>query len=326
MGIKDLNRYLRENCNESIQMINIADLSGKRIAIDISIYLYKYDSEDLLMENMYLMLSILRYYNIIPIFIFDGKPPPEKNALLTKRRQDKIDAQLEYDKLKLQLDENMKYNEKKELVLSMKQLKQQMVQINKEKVDKVKTLIRAYGATYYDAPSEADELCALLVLKKKAWACLSEDTDLFVYGCSRVLRYFSLINHTVVLYHMKGILKELDMTQDEFKDVCILSGTDYSYSANSNANNNNEKMTLDLAFKQFRIFKELKTENEFYGWLLDNTKYINDIELLNNIKHMFELDVKHHNLEMYNQIKIFNAKIRLDEVENIMRDDDFIFM
>ena len=121
---------------------------------------------------------------------------------------------------------------------------------------------------------------------------------------------------------MKGILKELDMTQDEFKDVCILSGTDYSYSSNSN----NEKMTLDLAFKQFCIFKELKTENEFYDWLLDNTKYINDIELLNNIKQMFELDVKHHNLEMYNQIKIFNAKIRLDEVENIMRDDDFIFM
>jgi uncharacterized protein related to proFAR isomerase len=114
------------------------------------------------------------------------------------------------------------------------------------------------------------------------------------------------------------------MTQDEFKDVCILSGTDYSY--NSNANANNEKMTLDLAFKQFRIFKELKTENEFYDWLLDNTKYINDIELLNNIKHMFELDVKHHNLEMYNQIKIFNAQIRLDEVENIMRDDDFIFI
>jgi hypothetical protein len=127
---------------------------------------------------------------------------------------------------------------------------------------------------------------------------------------------------------MKGILKELDMTHDEFKDVCILSGTDYSYSSNSNANANNEKMTLDLAFKQFRIFKEVKmaTENDFYDWLLNNTKYMNDIELLNNIKQMFELDVKHHNLEMYNQIKIFNARIRLDEVVNIMRDDDFIFM
>jgi hypothetical protein len=120
------------------------------------------------------------------------------------------------------------------------------------------------------------------------------------------------------------------MTHDEFKDVCILSGTDYSYSlnSNSNSNSNNEKMTLDLAFKQFRIFKEVKmvTETDFYDWLLNNTKYMNDIELLNNIKQMFELDVKHHNLEMYNQIKIFNARIRLDEVENIMRDDDFIFM
>ena len=32
-------------------------------------------------ENMYLMLSIFRYYNVIPIFVFDGKPPPEKKRV-----------------------------------------------------------------------------------------------------------------------------------------------------------------------------------------------------------------------------------------------------
>ena len=45
--------------------------------------------------------------------------------------------------------------------------------------------------------------------------------DLFVYGCSRVLRYFSLISHTAVLYYMKGILEELDMTQTDFKEICV---------------------------------------------------------------------------------------------------------
>ena len=96
----------------------------------------------------------------------------------------------------------------------MDQLKKQFVYITHEKIEKVKELIRAYGATYYDAPGEADELCALLVIKKKAWACLSEDMDLFVYGCNRVLRYLSLNNQSFVLYHTKGILSSLNMTQN----------------------------------------------------------------------------------------------------------------
>ena len=63
MGIRNLNRYLKDNCHDSIKCINIAELSGKRIVVDISIYLYKYESENALLENMYVMLSIFRYYN-----------------------------------------------------------------------------------------------------------------------------------------------------------------------------------------------------------------------------------------------------------------------
>ena len=206
MGIRNLNRHLRDNCPESIRCMNMADISGKRIAVDISIYLYKYEAENALLENMYVMLSIFRHYNIIPIFIFDGKPPVEKKALLIKRKEDRAEAQEEYVKLKISLESKDDDAEKQDIIVAMDQLKKQFVQINKEKIDKVKCLIRAYGATYYDAPGEADELCALLVIKKKVWACLSEDMDLFVYGCTRVLRYFSLIGHTVVLYYTKGIL------------------------------------------------------------------------------------------------------------------------
>ena len=103
MGIRNLNRVLRDNCPESIRCISLSDLSGKRIAVDISIYLYKYEAENALLENMYVMLSIFRHYNIIPIFIFDGKPPPEKRALLIKRKEDREEAQQEYEKLQKQL-------------------------------------------------------------------------------------------------------------------------------------------------------------------------------------------------------------------------------
>ena len=321
MGIKNLNRYLRDNCPESIRCINIAELSGKRIVVDISIYLYKYEAENTLLENIYVMLSIFRYYNVIPIFIFDGKPPTEKKALLQKRKDDRKSAQEEYDKLAKQLETKEDNDcERQDIVAAMDQLKKQIVQINKDKIESVKALIRAYGATYYDAPGEADELCALLVIKKKVWACLSEDMDLFVYGCTRVLRYFSLIGHTAVLYYTKGILDEIKMTQTEFKEVCILSGTDY----NINANGNSDKVNLRQTIKYFQKYKETNNIG-FYNWLIKTTNYITDLELLNKINNMFNLECDHDKLNTFKNIKIANGPIKQDEIENIMKNEDFIF-
>lgn len=325
MGIRNLNRYLRNNCPESIRCIPISDISHKKIAVDISIYLYKYETENALLENMFVMLSIFRHYNIIPIFIFDGKPPDEKKALLQKRKEDKKTAQEEYYKLQKHLQEIDKQDDKHDIIAAMNKLKRQIVQINKEKIEKVKSLIRAYGATYYDAPGEADELCALLVIKKKVWACLSEDMDLFVYGCSRVLRYFSLVSHTVVLYYSKGIFNELNMTYKDFKEICILSGTDY------NINTNNNQVNLNVTIEYFNHFKNSKNSKNsnnvtFYDWLQLNTDYISDIHLLNKINNMFNLDSNNDKLNIFNNIKIENGPIKQQDIENIMKSEDFIFL
>ena len=67
------------------------------------------------MENMYLMLSIFKYYNITPIFIFDGKPPNEKKSLLQKRREDKLEAEQEYTILKNKLSEIDEDDENKQI-------------------------------------------------------------------------------------------------------------------------------------------------------------------------------------------------------------------
>ena len=337
MGIRYLNNYLRTNCHNSIKAINMADLSGKKIAVDISIYLYKYEADDTLLENMYLMLSIFRYYNVVPIFIFDGKPPPEKKEILIKRKEDKKEAQQEYNALKKTLETNTDCDEteKQDIINAMDQLKKQFVNVNKEKIEKVKELIRAYGATYYDAPGEADELCAMLVLKKIVWACLSEDMDMFVYGCSRVLRYFSLINHSAVLYSMKGILEELDMTQSNFKDICILSGTDYNIHANtkksrSKNSNRNSDMLLYDTLKLFQKYKDemrnTNTDVTFYNWLQNNTDCISDLELLVKINNMFDLSVDHSSIENFKYIKIINGPVNNNVLHEIMRKDGFIFI
>ena len=87
MGIKYLNKYLQSNCSNSIKQISLHDLRNKRIVIDTSIYLYRFLGEKALLENFYLMISIFREHNIIPLFVFDGKPPKEKYDLLEKRKK-----------------------------------------------------------------------------------------------------------------------------------------------------------------------------------------------------------------------------------------------
>jgi hypothetical protein len=154
------------------------------------------------------------------------------------------------------------------------------VNITANSIDKVKELMDSYGACYLEAPQEADELCAILAVKNKVWACLSEDTDLFVYGCPRVLRYLSLLNHTAVLYDMEKILCELGLTQAQFREICVLSGTDY----NSCTTYCLEKL-LELYKKFLNLSDNTKT---FYEWMaLDcsaSLQPINDLFNLNEKK------------------------------------------
>jgi 5'-3' exonuclease len=323
MGIKYLNRFFRNTIPSSMNFTSIAELSGKKIAVDISIYLYKYASDGNLIENIYLMLSIFRQYNVTPIFIFDGKAPVEKKELLIKRREDKQEAEKEFNNLKriLHSSPNIDYDEKQELINNMDLLKKKFVRISKNDIEQVKQLMRAYGATYYDAPGEADELCAMLTIKGKVWACLSEDMDMFVYGCPRVVRYLSLLNHTVVLYNMTEILDKLGFTQKELREICILSGTDYNTANNSN---DDDSPNLYKTLKYFKRYQIEKQDTDFYTWLVQNNDYIKDYDLLKQIYGMFDL-TNDDKIKTFENIKISDGPIIKNELKNILKTDGFIF-
>jgi len=324
MGIRYLNRFLKDNASPSIKLCKLSELFGKKIAVDISIYMYRFASDNTLIENIYLMLSLFRHYNIIPIFIFDGKPPPEKHELLQKRKEDKQEAEEEYNKLKksLEINKDMDDVDKQEIIYNMDMLKKKFISINKNDTDQIKKLIRAYGATYYDAPGEADELCAMLTMKEKVWGCLSEDMDMFVYGCPRVIRYLSLLNHTVVVYDVKSILHNLGISQKELREICVLSGTDYNMACDDNKN------TLNITLKEFKKYHKSKSklELDFYDWLnLNNKNYIKDFDLLKKIYNMFDLNVNHVNIKIFEKIKIQNGPILEHEIKSILKMDGFIF-
>jgi len=324
MGIRHLNRFLKENASESMKHLSMSELSGKKIAVDASIYMYKYASDGSLIENMYLMLSIFRYYNVIPIFIFDGKPPAEKKQVLQKRREDKKEAEEKYNNLKakLEINQNMDDVAKSDIIASMDLLKKRFVNVSKRDIESVKNLIRSYGCTYYEALGEADGVCAMMAIKGKVWACLSEDMDMFVYGCPRVIRYLSLMNHSAVLYDMKDILERLDISQKDLREICILSGTDYNSGVDGDDKNS---PTLYSSMKYYKKYQKERSCLSFYEWLKENgSSYIKDYDLLNNICEMFDMktQVKSKVLE---KIKINNGPIMRGEIIAILKRDGFIF-
>ena len=357
MGIRTLNKFLQDKCESSISCIKLSELSGKKIAVDISIYLYKFLGDNVLLENLYLMISIFRENNITPVFVFDGKPPVEKNDTIALRKKTKRNAREEYYRLKQILDDiESDVNEsdcndgsnKQAVVLDeettlplpsnavdiriiMDKLKKKFVILKSEHIQSAKTLLQAYGMTYIESPGEADMLCAKLVSKNIVYACLSEDTDMFVYGCSRVLRYLSLTASTVVLYDFHKIINTLDMTTYEFRQLCIIYGCDY---LPKNEKQNYKNMTIFNSYKMFKNYKDylkntIEINNDkpdFYKWILSqNTDMLSYINEASKVIDLFDIS-SYDNLQLYENVKIINGPIHRQQLVEIMQKENFIFL
>jgi len=202
MGVKLLSKLLKTECGDCVRKVHLRQLYGEKICIDTSIYLYRYKSMESLIEKFYLMCSIFKYYNIVPLFVFDGKPPEEKQEEINRRRENREKAWKKYDEMKKKFGDNPNKHQEKKL----ENLKRTIVKVKWEDIQNVKDLITSMGFKHIEAHGEADKLCAALVRKNKVYGVLTEDMDLFAYGCPVVFRYMSLINHTVMQYNLKDIL------------------------------------------------------------------------------------------------------------------------
>ena len=95
MGIRLLNKFLNKKCNPNndynkcINKVHLSELRNKKICVDINVYLYDYLCEDKLKNNMLIMCNVFNQYNIVPLFIFDGKPPSIKRDEIERRRKER---------------------------------------------------------------------------------------------------------------------------------------------------------------------------------------------------------------------------------------------
>ena len=318
MGIRFLNRFLRDHCNKkSIRKIHLKHFANKTIVVDTSIYMYKFIGDNALMENMYLLISILKSYRITPIFIFDGKPPPEKKELLNKRRMEKKEAEQKYLNLKATMSNSGE--DTTDIIAEMENLRRQFLRIRDEDIRKTKELMDAYGVCYYDSKSEADEVCAYLVKTGKAYACLSDDMDMFLYSCPYVMRHLSIMNHTIILYDTSAILKDLEMSERHFCEIMVLSGTDYNINSNASLN---ETLRWYKEYKKYCVGQIEK--EEFYVWLVNHTNYVSDYNSLQQIYNMFQID-NNSNLKEWDNLENINKEVDMNKLKNIMKTEGFLF-
>jgi len=309
MGIPSLNYYIRKFCPNSVKDIHLEEFSGKTIVVDTSIYLYRFKGNGTIIENMYVMCRLFKTYDITPIFVFDGAPPCEKYETIKQRILKKKEAEEEYNIMKQNLENRLTKQQRNTIIDKMKILEKQFIRVKGYEIRQVKKLLKASGINYIIAEGEADMVCAKMVIDGKADACLSDDMDLFVYGCPVVLRQLDLKKYRVLSYNLANILKQFDISLYNFKHLCILTGTDYSHG--------NSRKKFGYYYTLYKRFTSLEDTN-FIAWLARNNNNIipNKLEKTEAL-----FDTNSIQIPQW----VINDNVDGGILQSILEEDNFIF-
>ena len=232
MGIKGLTGLIKKTSPDSIQHIGLYTMKEKRVAIDTSIFLYKSlinvrSKGDYLrnkdgkvvshIQGLYYKTNQLLSFGITPIYIFDGKPPPEKSQTIKERVK-------KADECKAKMDATTDKKEKQNL-------EKGTIRIKKEYIDDLKRLFDSMGVSYIHPDGEAEAYASELCKIGFVDAVMTEDMDTLSYGCPQLVR--GCIDKSIkrpeviTTFNFQKILEDFQMTHDEFIDMCILCGCDY---------------------------------------------------------------------------------------------------
>lgn len=223
MGVRGLTSLINELASESVTSHSLNYFEGSFIAIDTSILLYKFlYASSGKKDNVHLFSLLKRCLiylenGIVPVFVIEGKPPPEKDITIEKRKRQKRKIE---EKLEL-LREDQQNNTQK-----INKLDKQLIYVTKQHYEDSIELLEALGMNVIKSTGEAEVTCASLQLSNKVDFTYSDDTDLLVLGCPNVLRTGNIVN-TFCKISLNRLLESLDISFYEFVDMCILCGCDY---------------------------------------------------------------------------------------------------
>ncbi|XP_001603401.1 flap endonuclease 1 [Nasonia vitripennis] len=237
MGILGLSKLIADVAPEAIKECELKHLFGRKIAIDASMCLYQFliavrsegaqltsvdgETTSHLMGTFYRTIRLVEN-GIKPVYVFDGKPPTLKGGELAKRAERREEAQ-----------KQLQAAEEAGNVEDVDKFNRRLVKVTKQHGEEAKQLLTLMGIPFIDAPCEAEAQCAAMVKSGKVYATATEDMDALTFGCNVLLRRLTFSEARkmpIQEIQYDKVLNGLGLTRDEFIDLCIMLGCDYTTS------------------------------------------------------------------------------------------------
>jgi len=156
----------------------------------------------------------------------------------------------------------------------IKKLEHQCFTVTTKHRESVIELLKNLNIPFVFAEGEAELLCSYLQLKGIVDYVLSEDTDVLVYGNTKVIQTMRGTNRYFLETIVEDFLKIHSITHDQFVNMCILSGCDYTKA---------KQIKIDKCLEYVKKFDTLKQCHEE----LSKDYNVHELEEYMKIKQMY---------------------------------------
>lgn len=250
MGIKNLNTLLKRYSSDSQFQLSINDLAGKRLAIDGHNFMYVMMSgaRKIVIDRTHVGINepnqadisrewIIKCINkalqfmqnqITPVFVLDGKHPIEKSETQSKRHAKRAASKIKIDGLYAAIRAGQPVDTLHQLVGELTKELINHVFVTKEDTSLFKMVMDSIGIPCLESNGEGEKLCSMLVIDGLAAASYSNDVDNLAFGCPLVLSSYDERKRNFSAVRLDKVLAGLNLSYEEFVDLCIMSGCDYN--------------------------------------------------------------------------------------------------
>ena len=234
----------------------------------------------------YLMIFIECDITIVPVFEgphFRLKMDTKEDRTAVKETRTHKIADLRYRLAQDPTNSDLLSDLKKELQSDISFCKEDWVALH--------DMMLKMGLPVIDGKYEAEAVCARLARSKLVSGVISKDGDCLAHGCPIMIKNVKRGPKRVVPKHictvilLDDIMSALEVTKDQFIDLCILSGSDYAPRM--------PKCGFKTAHKHIKKGDNFNAIVEIWNKKYEtNEQHIfNDIEIVNEIRGYFKDDL-----------------------------------
>jgi 5'-3' exonuclease len=307
--LKKEGKLLNNDYTKRIYMNELSKSSIKKVAIDLSCFIHKFNSTKNNKNYIVDFISLIELFNdnnMKIIFVFDGKPPVEKESVLKDRkdkRQKNINTVKKYEEDLQELenksaetdnitneDKTIYKNEIESIKRNINKFKRRSFSIKKYHIILLKKLFDLLKIAYIHLDNEADLTISNLIKQGYVDACVSDDYDMISFQSALIIRDLNMYKKSASVINLKDLCLKTKLKPEQLTYLNIMLGSDYS----------NPIHNINLSY--------------IYSLLLQNY----------DIKQLLKLVNKEHYLTSYEKaFELFNKKLSINPNDNIVNYNEF---